>query len=172
MKYECVCLVTQLCQTLCNPTDCSPPDFSVHGILQARILERVAFPFSKGSSAPSDRTQVSRIADRFFTIWSTKWKKVKSLSHVRLFAIPWTVACNRLLCPWDFLGKSTRVSYHFLLQGIFPTQGWNPGLPNCRQTLYHLSHQGSPAREVYMGTVYFWNFSKIISKPKWKNNTV
>ena len=75
-----------------------------------------------------------------------KWSevKVKSLSHVRLFATPWAVACTRLLHPWDFLGKSTGVGCHFLLQGIFPTQGSNPGLPDCRQTLYHLSHQGSP----------------------------
>ena len=47
---------------------------------------------------------------------------------------------TRLLRPWDFLGKSTGVGCHFLLQGFFPTQGSNPGLPHCRQTLYHLSH--------------------------------
>ena len=50
----------------------------------------------------------------------------------------------RLLSPWDFPGKNTGVGCHFLLQEIFPTQGSNPGLPHCRQTLYHLSHQGSP----------------------------
>ena len=49
-----------------------------------------------------------------------------------------------ILHPWDFPGKSTRVGCHFLLQGIFPTQGLNPGLSHCRQMLYHLSHQGSP----------------------------
>ena len=70
-----------------------------------------------------------------------KWSKVKSLSCVRLFATPWAVACTRLLCPWDFLGKSTGVGCHFPLQGIFPTQRSNPGLPDCRQMLYHLSHQ-------------------------------
>ena len=47
------------------------------------------------------------------------------------------------LCPWDFPGKSTGVGCHFLLQGIFPTQGSKPGLLHCRQTLYHLSHQPS-----------------------------
>ena len=50
---------------------------------------------------------------------------------------------TRLLCPWDFPGNSTRVDCHFLLQGIFPTQRSNPGLPHCKQMLYHLSHQGS-----------------------------
>jgi len=51
---------------------------------------------------------------------------------------------TRLLSPWDFPGKSTGVGCHFLLHRIFPTQGLNPGLPHCRQTLYCLSHQGSP----------------------------
>ena len=46
----------------------------------------------------------------------------------------------RLLCLWDFPDKNTGVGCHFLLQGIFSTQGSNPGLPHCRQTLYHLSH--------------------------------
>ena len=59
-------------------------------------------------------------------------------------ATTWTIACTRFLHPWDFLGKSTGVGCHFLLQGIFPTQGSNSGLPHCRQTLYRLSHQGSP----------------------------
>ena len=61
----------QSCPTLCDPMDCSLPGFSVHGILQARTLERVAISFPNA--------------------W--EWKvKVKSLSHVRLFAIPWTAA--------------------------------------------------------------------------------
>ena len=61
-------LVTQPCPTLCNPTDRSPPGSSVHGILQARILEWVAISFSRGSSPPRDRTQVSCIAGRCFTV--------------------------------------------------------------------------------------------------------
>ena len=65
---------------------------------------------------------------------------MKSLSRARLFVTPWTVACTTLLCPWNFPGKSTGVGCHFLLQGIFPTQGSNPGLPHCRQTLYCLSY--------------------------------
>ena len=67
--------------------------------------------------------------------------KAKSLSRAQLFATPWIVACTKLLRPWDFQGKSTGVGCHFLLQGIFPTQGSNPGLSHCRQTLYRLSHQ-------------------------------
>ena len=69
---------------------------------------------------------------------------MKSLSRVRLFATAWTVACQAPL-SMEFSGKSTGVGCHFLLQGIFPTQGLNLGLPHCRQTLYHLSHQGTPS---------------------------
>ena len=61
-------LVTQLCLTLCDPMDCSPPGSSVRGILQARILEWVAMSFSRESSQPRDQTRVSRIAGRVFTI--------------------------------------------------------------------------------------------------------
>ena len=61
-------LVTQLCPTLCHLTHYSPPGSSVHGILQARILEWVAIPFSRGSSPPRDQTQVSCTAGMFFTI--------------------------------------------------------------------------------------------------------
>ena len=52
--------------------DCSPPGFSVHGILQARTLEWVAISFSRGSSQPRDKTWISQIAGRFFTVWVTR----------------------------------------------------------------------------------------------------
>ena len=58
--------VTQLCLTLCDPIDCI-----IHRILQAWILEWVAFLFSRGSSQPRDQTQVSSIAGGFFTSWAT-----------------------------------------------------------------------------------------------------
>ena len=61
-------LITQLCLTVCDPMDHSPAGSSVHGILQARILQWVAIPFSRGSSQPKDQTQVSCTAGRFFTI--------------------------------------------------------------------------------------------------------
>ena len=65
-------LVTQSCPTLWDPRDCSPPGSSVHGILQARILEWVAISFSRGSSQPRDRTQVSCIGGRCFNLWATR----------------------------------------------------------------------------------------------------
>ena len=62
----------------------------------------------------------------------------KSLSLVRLFATPWTIG------PWNSPGQNTGVGSLSRLQGIFPTQGSNPGLPHYRRIIYQLSHKGSP----------------------------
>ena len=59
--------VAQSCPTLCDPIVCSLPGSSVHGIFQTRVLEWVVISFSRGSSPPRDRTQVSRIVGRRFT---------------------------------------------------------------------------------------------------------
>ena len=82
-------LLDQLCPTLCDPLDCSPPGSSVHGILQARILEWVAIFFSRGSSWPRDQTQVSRIAGRLFTIWATS-------EAPPIGTMPWICASNEI----------------------------------------------------------------------------
>ena len=71
--------VTQSCPTLCDPMDCSLPGSSVHGILQTRILERFAISFSRGSSRPKDRTQVSRIVGRCFIVWATDLGSIHEL---------------------------------------------------------------------------------------------
>ena len=78
MYYMKKVLATQSYLTICNPMQTpyicnySPPGSSVHGILQARILEWVAMPFSRGASQPRDQIWVSCIAGRFFTICATK----------------------------------------------------------------------------------------------------
>ena len=89
------CEVTQLCLTLCDPMDCSPPGSSIHGIFYARVLEWVSISFSRGSSQAKDQTWVSHIAGRRFTFWATKesqpdiqFSSVQSLSRVWLFATP------------------------------------------------------------------------------------
>ena len=66
-KHQVKVKVTQSCPTLCDPMN-----YTVRGIFQARILEWVAFPFSRGSSQPRDQTQVSLIAGGFFTSWATR----------------------------------------------------------------------------------------------------
>ena len=77
--------VAQSCPTLCDPVNCSLPGSSVHGIFQARILEWVAISFSRGSSRPRDRTQVSHIAGRRFTLWA--------ISEALFFSYTFLKAC-------------------------------------------------------------------------------
>ena len=79
LDYYWVGEVAQSCLTLCDPVDCSPPGSSIHGILQARILEWVAISSSRGSSWPRDQTQVSRIAGRCFNLWAI-WEALQLLN--------------------------------------------------------------------------------------------
>ena len=123
-------LVAQLCPVLHGPIGSSPTDSSVHGILQAKIMEWVAILFSRGSSRPRDQTQVSCISGRFFSIWVIRenylgisnlgilryclWDRiaeldrvvVQSLSGVWFFVTPWTAACQPSLSftiSWSLL---------------------------------------------------------------------
>ena len=72
--------VAQSCPTLCNPMDCSLSGSSVHGIFQARVLEWIAISFPRGSSWPRNRTRVSHIAGRRFTIWATREAPEKNIN--------------------------------------------------------------------------------------------
>ena len=71
--------VAQSCPTLCDPMD-----YTVRGMLQVRILEWVAFPFSRESSQPKDRTQVSRIEGRLITSWATREAHIDQEATVRI----------------------------------------------------------------------------------------
>ena len=64
--------VAQSCPALCDPMDCNPPSFSIHGIHQTRLLEWVTISFSGGSSQPRDRTWVFCTAGKFFAVWVTR----------------------------------------------------------------------------------------------------
>ena len=90
-------LVTQLCLTVCDPRDCSPPGSFVHEILQARILEWVANSFSWGSSQLRDQTQVSCTAGRFFTP-SAMWE-----AHFYFLYVSLICPISFLLFPSDIL---------------------------------------------------------------------
>ena len=70
--YLYLCMLSCFSHTLCDPRDGSPPGSSVQGVLQARILEWVAMPSSRGSSQPRDQIQVSCIAGGFFTVWAIR----------------------------------------------------------------------------------------------------
>ena len=121
----------QSCQTPSDPMGCNLPGSSVHGIFQARVLEWVAISFPTGSSRPRDRTCVSHIVGRPFTVWATRevhrCEVLSGFSHVQLFVTLWLQPA-KLLCPWDSPGKNTGVGCHAPLQGIFHTQGWNLSL--------------------------------------------
>ena len=82
-------LVAQLCPTLCNPMDYSPPGFSLHGNLQAIILGWVAISFSRGFSQPSDQTQVSRFAGQFFPMRATREREGETVSCGMWDLVPW-----------------------------------------------------------------------------------
>ena len=124
----------QLCPTLCDPVDCSPPGSSVHGILQARVLEWGAIAFSPAAK----ETQLSGLCRHSSSLtycWLT-------ISEERALTVCCELCCcvcsvvsdslqprglqpARLLCPWDAPGKNTGVGCHALLQGIFLIQGLN-----------------------------------------------
>ena len=109
-------LVAQPCPTLWDPMDCSQPGSSVCGILQARILEQAAIPFSGGSSAPRDQTQVSCIAGRFFPIWATKESHkcmhIYTYICVYLFVCSSAQSCRTLCDPMDRSTTSLPVLHH------------------------------------------------------------
>ena len=121
--------------------DCSPPDSFVHGLLEARVLERVALPFSRGSSQPRDKPMSPALQADSSLFELLGKPKSKHLG----------CQISGLLCPWDSPGKNTGVGSHSLLQGIFPNQELNPGLLHYRWILYHLSHQGSPSSLLHLG---------------------
>ena len=120
VKPSFACVHTQLhtqsqsCLTLCNPMNCSPPGFSVHGILQARILEWIAIPFCRGFSRPGIEPRSPALQVDSFP------------------AAP----------PGK--PKNTGVGSLSLFQWIFPMQESNWSLLHYRQILYQLSYQGSP----------------------------
>ena len=150
------------CLTLWDPMDCT-----VHGILQARVLEWVAFPFSRGSSQPRDGTQVSRTTGRFFTNWAIRealhhqrnpqlgvlstlaqpllsfWSCFSTLSHYHT---------GHLLTWWAHLSVSLSFCFFILFMGFSRQELWS-GLPfpsngpRFVRTLHHvLSVLGDPAQ--------------------------
>ena len=107
------CEVAQLCPTLRDPMDCGLPGSSIHGILQARVLEWVAISFSRGSSQPRDWTRVSRIVGRHFTIWAIREASTHLRNSSCVFLHDWSRSpVDLLLCL-----NSTRV--HRLLFHLF-----------------------------------------------------
>ena len=124
-------LVAQACPTLCDPVNRSLPGSSVHRIFQASILKWVAIPFSRGSSRPTDRTWVSCLTGRFFTVWAAR--EAKLLVHPK---------------PNSILGPKSS----WLLRALavkWKAQGWSPHptpahSPPTRPQLPGPSHTATP----------------------------
>ena len=135
-------LVTQLCLTLCGLMDCSPPGFSVHGLLQARILEWVPILFSRRSSQPKGLNPGLLYCRKILFCLSHQGshpRVIQNSVNNRLCCAKSLQSCltlwNAIDCGLpgfsvhgDSPGKNTGVDWHALLQGIFPTQGLNPYL--------------------------------------------
>ena len=119
-------LVTKLCLTLCNSMDCSPPGFSVRGILQSRILEWVAISFSKGSFWPRDGTQVSSLADGFFTTKEARKEMNTNQEISFLSAAFWaSIHCGEEMqvkseARWGFPGGPAAKTPHPQCRGFDP----------------------------------------------------
>jgi len=103
--------VTQSCLTLCDPMD-----YTVHGILQATILEWVAFPFSRGSSKPRDWTQASRIAGGFFTDWATRE------AHINIYVYVFAQLFCHQISLWILEGRDSVI---FLPSAWHLNQPWD-----------------------------------------------
>ena len=132
----------------------SPPGSSVHGISQARILEWVAISSSRVSSHSRDLT--SCICRQILYHWTTREAPIitdesESESHS---VVSNSLRPQGLYSPWNSPGQNTGVGSLLLLQGIFPTQGSNPGLLPCRWILYQLSHKGSPINDDERQTIH------------------
>ena len=148
MKVKSESEVAQSCPTLCDPIDGSPPGSPIPGIIQARMqiittmryhLTRVRMAIIKKTRNSKCREDVKK-RESLGTVGETvNWCERESRSLVSDSLRP-----HGLYSPWNSSGQNTGVGSLSLLQGIFPTQGSNPGLPLCRQILYQLSHKKSP----------------------------
>ena len=143
--------VTQSYPTLLDPMDCSQPGSSVHGLLQARILEQVTSPFSRESSWSRDRTRIYCIAGRFFTVWATVLRVYYGWRWFSRSVV--SDSCNCMDCnPPD--SSIHGISQARILEWVaisFSRGSSQPGewtqvscfagSPlHCRQILYQLSH--------------------------------
>ena len=132
-SVQCLVLIAQSCSTLCDSMDCGLPGFSVHGILQARILDWVAIFFSRWPSPLRDQTHVSRTAGRGFKIWATReaWyslplqmfplseKSLPSLLSGKLLFITEAQLKYHYLVVFSHLSQNWYLSHFFFCTNIF-----------------------------------------------------
>ena len=133
-----------MCLTLCDPMDCSPPGSFIHEIIQARLLERVAIPFSRWSSQSRDQTQVSCTAGRFFTVRATRETQKWWLYNV--------------YCLWDLIPAMLKKFRGFigLVEDKYDVQCWalcSLSLQGMRRKFKHV-----PGDTVTYNPLSAWQF--------------
>ena len=178
-------LVPQLCLTLCKPMDCGPQGSSVHGILQARVLEWIAIPFSRGSFQPRYETWVSCIAGRFFTIWATE-KIQYTYMHIYIYAQAllqkksFSDVCSFIKSKLEIFWWRQKCIW--IVWARFPGKDWDTNLHKLRSALINISDRTREARLRKRRTVQFqirsskthihhqnyspWTTSKVLELPK------
>ena len=126
-------------------------------MLSNHLISAMPFSSCPQSFSASESFLISQLfASGSQSIGASASASVPLMNIQELFSLGWTglisslfkglsrVLQHHMENGWNSPGKNTGEDCHFLLQGIFPTQGWNPGLLHCRQILYPLSHQGNP----------------------------
>ena len=116
-------------QLFSDPMNCSPPDSSVMEFPRQKYWSGLPFPSPGDLPNPGTESPSPALASGFFT--------TESESHSVMSD---SLQPHGIYSPWNSPGQNTGVCSHSLLQGIFPTEGSNPGLPHCRRILYQLSH--------------------------------
>ena len=142
------------CPTPCDPMDYSPPSSTVHGILQARILECAAISFSRGSSQPRDWTPFSYVSciDRHVLYyqhhlqspWFIHAMHVLSHSVMSSYLWPHGLQPTRLLCPWGFSRQEYWSGLPFLSLGSLPNPGIKPRSPTLQADSLLFETPGKP----------------------------
>ena len=138
-------LVAQSCLTLCNPMDYRLPGSSVHGILQVRILEWVAIPFSRGSLQSRDRTKVSRIAGRFLTGWAIREVKVL-VSQLCLILCDPMAGAHQAPLSMEFSRQEYWSGLPFPFPGCLPNPEIEPGFPALQADSLLFVSPGKPRK--------------------------
>jgi len=105
---------------------------TVHGVSRVRHDLVIDLMFNSFNSDDAPSVLFLQVILVFASVGMGMCAHVLVAQSCPTFATPWTVACQAVLSPWIFPGKNTGTDSHSLFQGIFPTQGMNPGLPHCR----------------------------------------
>ena len=153
----------QSCPTLCDPVNCGLPGSSIHGTLQARILECIAISFSRGSSPSRDQNQVSRIAGRCFNLWATREAHIIHVKNI-IWYLSFSVWFTSLSI---IISRSKQKGWKSSL--CFQLFRWMYGKCHCGDSSAKLRRNVSdkPATlKEHEFIVHFWNFKVKVGESK------